>query len=52
MGCSFERQKSIIITNAWMQTKQNEFYNGSIKSWLQDNDIEMHSTQNEGKLEH
>ena len=22
----------------------------SMKSWLQDNDIEMHSTQNEGKI--
>ena len=29
--------------------KGNEFYNRSMKSWLQDNDIEMHSTQNEGK---
>ena len=26
-----------------------EFYNRSIKSWLQDNDIEIYSTHNEGK---
>ena len=27
----------------------DKFYNKSIKLWLQDNDIEMHSTHNEGK---
>ena len=27
----------------------SEFYNGSMKSWLQDNNIEMYSTHNEGK---
>ena len=27
----------------------NEFYNGSMKSWLHDNNIEMYSTHNEGK---
>ena len=29
--------------------KRSEFYNKSMKSWLQDNDIEMHSTHNEEK---
>ena len=29
--------------------KGSEFYNISMKSWLQDNDIEMHSTHNERK---
>ena len=29
--------------------KGSKCYNRSMKSWLQDNDIEMYSTQNEGK---
>ena len=29
--------------------KGNEFYNSSFKKWLQDNDIVMYSTHNEGK---
>ena len=29
--------------------KASEFYNESMKSWLQDNNIEMHSTHSEGK---
>ena len=29
--------------------KGSEFYNRSMKSWLQDNDIAMYSTNNEGK---
>ena len=29
--------------------KGSEFYNTSFKKWLQDNDIVMHSTHNEGK---
>ena len=29
--------------------KGSEFYNSSMKSWLQDNDIEMYSIHNEGK---
>ena len=29
--------------------KGSEFYNRSMKSWLPDNKIEMHSTHNEGK---
>ena len=29
--------------------KGSEFYNRSMKSWLQDNDIVMYSTHNKGK---
>ena len=29
--------------------KGSEFYNSSLKKWLKDNDIEMYSTNNEGK---
>ena len=29
--------------------KGSEFYDSSFKKWLQDNDIEMYSTHNEGK---
>ena len=29
--------------------KGSEFYNRSMKSWLQDNDIELYSTHNEEK---
>ena len=29
--------------------KGSEFYNRSMKSWLQDNDMEMHSTHNKEK---
>ena len=32
----------------WM-LEESEFYNRSIKSWLQDNYIEMYSAVNEGK---
>ena len=38
-------RKSYII---WVD-KGSEFYNRSMKSYLQDNDIEMYSTYNEGK---
>ena len=30
--------------------KGNVFYNNSFKKWLQDNDIAMYSTHNEGKF--
>ena len=30
--------------------KGSKFYNNSLKKWLKDNDIEMYSTHNEGKL--
>ena len=29
--------------------KESEFYNRSMKSWLQDNDVEMYSKHNGGK---
>ena len=29
--------------------KESEFYNGSFKKWLKDNDIDMYSIHNEGK---
>ena len=29
--------------------KDSEFYNKSMKSWLEKNDIEIYSTHNEGK---
>ena len=34
--------------NIWVE-KGNEFYNRSMKSWLQDIDIETYSTNNAGK---
>ena len=57
MGCSFERQKRITITNAFQNIldgsnrkrkniwvdKCSEFCNRSMKSWLQGNDIEIFS---------
>ena len=64
MGCSFKKiKKSITITNAFQKMldqsgrkpneilvdKDLEFYNRSMKSWLQENDVEMYSTHNEGK---
>ena len=61
--CSFERKNGITITNPFQKNlgesnrkpnkiwvdKASEFYNRSMKLWLQDNDIEMYSTHNEGK---
>ena len=56
-------KKGITITNAFQKIlkesnrkpnkiwvdKGSEFYNNSFKKWLKDNDIEMYSTNNEGK---
>ena len=56
-------KKGITITNAFQKTLKesncklnkiwvdegSEFYNRSMKSWLEKNDIEMYSTHNEGK---
>ena len=64
MGYSFKRQKRITITNAFQKMlkesnckpnkiwidKGSEFHNRSMKSWLEKNCIEMHSTHNEGDL--
>ena len=41
-------EKVITITNAF-QNKRSEFYNRSMKPWLEDNDTEMYSTHNEEK---
>ena len=63
MGSSFKRQKSITITKAFRKIldesnckpnkiwvdEGSEFYNISMKSWLEDNHIEMWSMHNEGK---
>ena len=57
-------KKNITITNAFQQIlkesnkkpskiwvdKGSEFNNSSFKQWLKDNDIEMHSIQNEGRF--
>ena len=57
-------KKGITITNAFLNIliesncklnkiwvdKGSEYYNRSMKSWLEKNDIEMHSTHNEGKF--
>ena len=59
----FKNEKRITITNAFEKTfdeskrkpskiwadKGSEVYKRSLKSFLQNNDIEMHSTQAEGK---
>ena len=61
---SLKDKKNITITNACQQIldesncnpnkiwaeKSSQFYNRSMKPWLQDNDIEIHSTNNEGKF--
>ena len=63
MGCSFENKKGVSIVNAFQKIldgserkpnkiwvdKESEFYNRSMKSWLQENDIAMYSPHNEGK---
>ena len=60
---SFKDIKGITITNAFQKTldesnhkpnqiwvdKGSEFYNRPMTSWLEKNDIEIHSTYNEGK---
>ena len=35
--------------NRMQVDKGSEFYNRSVKSWLQDNNTEMYSTHNEGE---
>ena len=34
----------------WEGSEGSEVYNRSTKSWLQDNDIEIYSTNNEGNM--
>ena len=62
MVIPLNNKKGITITNAFQKVllepnhrpnktwvnKSKEFYNRSMKSWLQDNDIEIYSTHNEG----
>ena len=59
----FKHKKGTTITNAFQKVidessrkpnkiwvdNGNQFYNRSMKSFLQNNDIEMYSTHNEGK---
>ena len=63
MGCSFEIQEGITVTTAFQKIldksarklnkicvdKGSEVYNRSMKSWLEDDSIEIYSTHNEGK---
>ena len=42
-------KKSNRKTNKIWVDKGNEFYNRSMKSWLEKNDLEMYSTHHEGK---
>ena len=64
MGCFFLKdKKGVTITNAFQEIlnesklkpnkiwvyKGIEFYKKLMKSWLQDNNIGMHLTHNEGK---
>ena len=58
MGCSFKVLQLLMLfkkfqsnpkpNKVWVD-KGSGFYNRSMKSWLQGNDIEMRSTHNEGK---
>ena len=61
MDYSFKRQNGITIAKAFQKNlnessrkpnkiwvnKSSEFYNRSMKSWFQENHIEMYSTHNE-----
>ena len=61
MSCFFKRSnkhynqkyfskifRSVKPNQIWVD-KSGEFYNRSLKSWLQDNDVKMYSTYNQGK---
>ena len=45
---SILKQSNRKANKIWVE-KGSEFYNASFKKWLQDNDIVMYSTNNEGK---
>ena len=45
---SILKQSKRKANKIWVE-KGAEFYNASFKKWLQDNDIVMYSTNNEGK---
>ena len=63
MACSFKRYYCVSIVDGFQKIlddsnrkpnkiwvdKGSEFYNGSFKKWLKDNDIEMYLMHNEGK---
>ena len=63
MFVPFKGKKGVTITKAFQEIldesrhkpnkiwvdKSSEFYNRSVKSWLQDNDIEIYSAHNKGK---
>ena len=64
LGCSFERKNNNLIykhfqkilgkssgkpNKIWID-KDIKFYNRSMKSWLQDNNIKIYSTHNKGKF--
>ena len=63
MGYSLKDKKDITVTNAFQKVldesnqkpnkisldKGSEFYNKPMKSFLQNNDVEMYSIHNEGK---
>ena len=44
----FSKKSNKKPNKIWVD-KGSEFYNNSFKKWLQDNDIVMYSTHNEGK---
>ena len=46
--CSMELISKRKPNKIWV-VHRREFYNSSFKKWLNDNDIEMYSTRNEGK---
>ena len=59
MGCSLKNKITNVLKNildksrrkpnkTWMD-KGSEFYNRSMKPWMQDNGTEMYSTNNKGK---
>ena len=63
MGYDLEDKKGVSIVDAFQKIlkksdrkpnkiwvdKESEVYNNSFKKWLKDNDVEMYSTNNEGK---
>ena len=44
----FLDESGLKLSKIWVDTG-SKLYNKSMKSWLQDNDIKMHSTNNAGK---
>ena len=45
----YQISQSVNKKKIWVD-EGSKFYNHSFKKWLKDNDIEMYSTHNEGKL--